>query len=217
MGIIAKNIVKTFENNTILHDISLEVREGDFISLTGRSGSGKSTLLYVLSTLDEPSSGSLEIEGKKTESMSQSDIHAFRNTHMGYVFQFHYLLPELTALENVLMPTRKRGLYLQKTEEAKALLASFDLKHKIDRLPSQLSGGEQQRVAIARALIMKPKYVFADEPTGNLDSANGDSVMAIFKEINQTLNTTIVMVTHDRYFAQQAKRTLHLLDGKLQD
>lgn len=216
--LVASNISKQFGNPPVkvLHELSFEIKNGEFIALTGRSGSGKSTLLYILSTLDVASSGHLSIDGHDILSLSKEDLHHFRNQQIGYVFQFHFLLPEITALENILMPTAKFGNPEEYRDSALKLMSSFGLApDKAHRLPRQLSGGEQQRVAIARALIMKPKYLFADEPTGNLDSINAARVMEIFREVNKNLGTTIIMVTHDRDFAQSADRQIHLTDGRI--
>lgn len=199
----------------VLHDIDFEICNGDFVSISGRSGSGKTTLLYILSTLDNPSDGRVEIDGKNPAQMSLEELHTFRNQNLGFIFQFHYLLPELTAVENILIPARKQDLHVKKQPYAYELLNQFGLTDKANRLPSQLSGGEQQRVAIARALIMNPKYIFADEPTGNLDTANGDRVMELLHGVNQTLGTTVVLVTHEPEFASQAKRQIFLKDGRL--
>jgi putative ABC transport system ATP-binding protein/lipoprotein-releasing system ATP-binding protein len=217
MSIILKDVNKSFSEppTTVLTDISCTIELGEFVSLIGRSGSGKSTLLYIMSTLDKATSGSVTINGEEIGSLSQKKLHQFRNEHMGFVFQFHYLLPELSAVENVLMPTRKKSLHHQKKDYAYHLLAEFGLSKKADRLPKQLSGGEQQRVAIARALIMEPTYLFTDEPTGNLDSANGEIVMNIFKKLNAEKKTTIIMVTHDPDFANIASRQIHLVDGRI--
>ncbi|MCX7997422.1 MAG: ABC transporter ATP-binding protein [Leptospiraceae bacterium] len=219
MGIFAHNVSKSFGSPPIqvLENISFQVESGEFLSLTGRSGSGKSTLLYVISSLDSPTSGEVLFDGVNVHKLSEKEIHEFRNQNIGFVFQFHYLIPELSALENVLLPARKFNLQKSKKEEAENLLIGFDLKEKMNRLPSQLSGGEQQRVAIARALLMKPKYLFADEPTGNLDSKNGEIVLEIFRKINQELKTTIVMVTHDKEFASLAQRRIVLKDGKIEE
>jgi putative ABC transport system ATP-binding protein/lipoprotein-releasing system ATP-binding protein len=198
---------------SILTDINLTINDGDFISISGRSGSGKSTLLYILSTLDLPSSGNLLIDNKHIGSMSVEDLHRFRNLNLGFVFQFHYLLPELSALENVLMPARKTGLIAEKTPEAIELFDLFGLSDKLHKLPGQLSGGEQQRVAIARALIMKPRYIFADEPTGNLDSLNGNIVMKILQNANKEWKTTLVLVTHEPEYASLASKIIYLKDG----
>jgi putative ABC transport system ATP-binding protein/lipoprotein-releasing system ATP-binding protein len=202
---------------TILKGIDLEIEEGGFVALTGKSGSGKSTLLYILSGLDYPTSGQVFYGDVNIHKLNSDDIHKLRNLSVGFVFQSHYLLPELTALENVTMPTRKIGLHKESEEYALHLLESFSVLHCKDKLPSQMSGGEGQRIAIARALIQKPKYLFADEPTGNLDSVNGDKVMQIFQKINKEENTTVVFVTHDPDYAQAAKRRIHLIDGKISD
>ena len=203
MGIIAKNINKLIGDppHRILSNINLEILEGDFIALTGRSGSGKSSLLYLLSSLDRASDGVVEIDGHDPHKMDAEALCHFRNQKMGFVFQFHYLLAELTALENVLFPARRSG--------------QFGLQEKMNRFPRQLSGGEGQRVAIARSLVMDPKYLFADEPTGALDSLNGELVMKILLESNNTNRTTIILVTHDSHFANLAKQQVQLSDGKI--
>lgn len=201
----------------VLHNLNFKIPNGEFVSITGRSGSGKSTLLYILSSLDLPSSGKIIIDDEDMTQMNEIEIHQFRNQKMGFVFQFHYLLPELTALENVLMPARKSGLHQSKSEYGLHLLEQFGLKDKDNRLPKQLSGGEQQRVAIARALIMQPNYIFADEPTGNLDSVNGEIVMDILHKISKEQKATVIYVTHDPDFAQLATLKIKLADGKLVD
>lgn len=217
MSIILKDVHQTLGDppNHILKGIDLKVSDGEFVALTGRSGSGKSTLLYVMSSLDRVSRGQVLIDDHDLQALSKEDLHRFRNEKMGFVFQFHYLLPELTALENVLMPARKFKREGKLQNKAKELLAAFGITEQIDRLPRHLSGGEQQRVAIARSLILNPKYLFADEPTGNLDSQNGEIVMNIFKSINSSDGTTIVFVTHDPGFANLAKRQIKLVDGAL--
>ncbi|MEI7013996.1 ABC transporter ATP-binding protein [Leptospira licerasiae] len=217
MGIILENVKKSFGKPPVdvIKGISLEIKENEFVSLTGKSGSGKSTLLYLISSLDDPSQGVISIDKKKISSLSQTDLHSFRNLHMGFVFQFHYLLPEFTALENVLMPALKAGKLKEKREDAIRLLKRFDLGDKLDHIPSKLSGGQMQRVSIARALVMRPRYLFADEPTGALDSANAKIVMDIFKDINRTEGTTVIMVTHDPDFAKSAKRQIKLVDGMI--
>lgn len=217
MTIIARHLNKSIGEppTQVLFDINLEIREREFIALTGRSGSGKSTLLYLLSTLDSPSNGLLEIDGENVAQLSQEALYRFRNERMGFVFQFHYLFAELTALENILMPARKAGREAERTPFARTLLDRFGLGTKAHRLPRQLSGGEQQRVAIARALVMQPRYLFADEPTGSLDSVNGEIVMNIIRDSNTEFGTTVVLVTHDADFARSAKRQIHLADGKI--
>lgn len=219
MSIQVQNVTKSFGDPVveILKNVSFKIQDGEFAALTGRSGSGKSTLLYILSSLDHATEGDVLFEHKSVKKMSPEELHHFRNQKMGFVFQFHYLLPELSSLENVLMPTRKLGLHVQKRNEAIDLLRSFGLEKKLENYPRQLSGGEQQRVAIARALIMNPQYLFADEPTGNLDSINGELVMTLLKKINIDRKTTIIMVTHDPDFANLASRQIFLVDGRLVD
>ena len=219
MSILMKDITKSFGTppTQVLKGISGEIHDGEMVSITGRSGSGKSTLLYIISSLDKPTSGDVLINQQSLFSMSKKVLHQFRNLYMGFVFQFHHLLPELTALENVMMPTMKSAFSSERKEFALSLLQEFGIREKAGSLPSQLSGGEQQRVAIARALVMKPKYLFADEPTGNLDSANGQLVMNLFKKINKERGTTIVYVTHDQLFAQMTTRQISLVDGAIVD
>jgi lipoprotein-releasing system ATP-binding protein len=217
MGIIASHITKKIgaSSTEVLHDISLEIEDGEFVSLTGRSGSGKSTLLYILSGLDSPSEGSVQVSGHDFQKMESEELYLFRNQSMGFVFQSNYLIAELSALENVLMPARKFGQLDQRRERAIMLLEKCDLKEKFGRLPRQLSGGEQQRVAVARALVMEPKYLFADEPTGSLDSVNGDRIMKLILEVNSVNKTTVVLVTHDQVFAKLAQREILLVDGQI--
>jgi lipoprotein-releasing system ATP-binding protein len=199
----------------VIDDLSVEIFDGNFISLVGRSGSGKSTLLYLISTLDRKYDGEVFYDQSEITRMPMQELHTLRNRQMGFVFQFHYLINELTALENILLPARKAGLLKEKESFAHELLKTVGLEEKAHRLPNQLSGGEQQRIAIARALIMQPKYLFADEPTGNLDTHNGDAVMNLFARFNRDYQTTIVYVTHDREFAKRATRQIELVDGKI--
>lgn len=217
MSIVVHHVSKIFgiDQTKALDDVSFRIEQGEFIALTGRSGSGKSTMLYVLSTLDSPTLGTVEINGLDSAKMKKTVRHRFRNLEIGFVFQFHYLLPELTALENVLMPAVKAKQYQQRLPRARMLLEHFDLGGKINRLATQLSGGEQQRVAIARALIMEPKYLFADEPTGNLDTVNGEIVMKILQKANREQNMTVVLVTHETDFAALADRQIKLIDGHI--
>lgn len=222
MGIVTRQLCKQFGTppTLILKSIDLRIEDGEMIAITGKSGSGKSTLLYAISTLDPVSSGEVEIDGDLVSHMDSESVHRFRNQKMGFVFQFHYLLPELTAMENILMPAMRNStseeFLAPFRQHAIELLEQMDLKDKADRLPSRLSGGEQQRVAIARALIMRPKYIFADEPTGNLDSVSGNQVLEIFKKINRELGTTVIFVTHDREFAALARRSIVMRDGKIE-
>lgn len=217
MSIHAHNIHKSFgaPAQEVLKGIDLHIDEGEFVSINGRSGSGKSTLLYILSSLDPASAGELELDGKNIHAMNDEQLHRFRNEKMGFVFQFHYLLPELTAIENILMPARKTKSENTRRARAIDLMNEFGLGDKLKRLPGELSGGEQQRVAIARALIMEPRYIFADEPTGNLDSVNGDLVMQIFKRISREQKTAVIMVTHDPDYAALADRSVHIADGRI--
>lgn len=213
----AESITKSFGKPAIevLHGLSFKIEDGSFVAVTGRSGSGKSTLLYCISTLDTPTQGKVFFDGEELSQMTSQELHQFRNEKMGFIFQFHYLLPELTALENVLMPTRKMSLHRQKQKKAEELLDLVGLGAKFNSLPREMSGGEQQRVAIARAMIMDPKYIFADEPTGNLDSVNGDTVMQILKSITRKSSTSVIYVTHDPDFAAMADHSLQLADGKI--
>lgn len=213
----AINVSKSFGEPPleILHHLDFEIPTGSFTSITGRSGSGKSTLLYILSSLDQPSEGKVILGDRDISQLSEKDLHQFRNLEMGFIFQFHFLLPELTTLENVLMPARRTEKHIALEPRAKELLRVVGLGEKLHRLPKQLSGGEQQRVAIARALIMSPKFIFADEPTGNLDSVNGEIVMKQLKDFSREEKTTVVYVTHDPDFAMLADYKIQLSDGHL--
>lgn len=213
----ARNVSKSFGQppQKVLHELSFDIQDGEFVSISGRSGSGKSTLLYLISSLDLPSEGDIFIDKKNISQMNVDEIHRFRNEHIGFIFQFHYLLPELTALENILLPPRNIGQQDKYTQKAQELLEKMNITNVTDKLPGQMSGGERQRVAIARALIMSPRYIFADEPTGNLDTLNGDIVMNILKEINHKEKTTICLVTHDPDYSKMADREIFLIDGKI--
>lgn len=217
MPILGENIVKEFgeAKTRVLHGLNFKIQDGEFVSISGRSGSGKSTLLYIISTLDMPTHGRVIIDDRDLAEMTSKEVHEFRNKKVGFIFQFHYLLPELTALENVLLGPRNLGIIQQKENYARELLESVGLSDHANKLPSQMSGGEQQRVAIARALVMNPKYIFADEPTGNLDTMNGNRVMQKLKEINKTLGTTICLVTHEPDYSRMADREIHLADGHI--
>lgn len=221
MALQAVQVSKSFGEppTKVLHELNFLINEGEFVALTGRSGSGKSTLLYLLGALDFPTSGKVLIDNHDISEISSEALHELRNRSIGFVFQFHYLLPELTALENVLMPARKaatKGVAIKEyVERAHGLIDEFGLSDKKDRLPRQLSGGEQQRVAIARALAMRPRYLFADEPTGALDTVNGEIVMSLFEKTNREDKTTVILVTHDPGFAARATRQIVLVDGKM--
>lgn len=212
-----KGIVKEFGEppQRVLHGLDFVIPDGEFTAISGRSGSGKSTLLYIISSLDQPTAGQIFIDGRPVDEMSSPEIHAFRNRYVGFIFQFHYLLPELTALENVLLPARNMNLMQEKMPRALDLLDRLEIKRHAHKFPSQMSGGEQQRVAIARALIMTPRYIFADEPTGNLDTHNAAVVMEMLKEVNRDHKTTICLVTHEPDFAAMAEREIYLIDGRL--
>lgn len=215
--IVCKNLIKEFgePSQRILHNIDLTINDSEFVSISGRSGSGKSTLLYIISSLDKATSGEVIIDGENVFQMTSKKVHHFRNLNIGFIFQFHYLLPELTAIENILLPPRNLDLHLKYTKKANELLEMLNIDYVANKLPGQMSGGEQQRVAIARALIMDPKYIFADEPTGNLDTVNGDIVMNILKKINKEKGTTVCLVTHDPDYSKMAEREILLVDGRV--
>ncbi|MDP7655416.1 MAG: ABC transporter ATP-binding protein [Roseibacillus sp.] len=197
----------------MLRGIDLEIMQGERIFLCGASGAGKTTLLYTLAGLERPQRGRVQIGGEDLYELSRRDQSLLRNSKMGYIFQNYYLLPELTALENVMLPGMIRARNVRK--RAIELLVEVGLEERIQHLPAELSGGEQQRVAIARALVNDPAIVFADEPTGNLDSRNGGEVMELLLDFAENLKTTLVVVTHDRSLARLGDRTLEILDGQM--
>jgi lipoprotein-releasing system ATP-binding protein len=208
-------IKKTVGSEQILKGIDLEIYEGEFVSIIGASGSGKSSLLYILGLLDKPTEGEVSFEDEKIDYSNDKRLSYLRNSKIGFVFQFHYLVQELSLLDNVILPAIKKGVPIKEARErAMVLLERLGLKGKENRKPYQISGGEMQRTAIARALINQPKVLLADEPTGNLDSTNTQRVMDIFKEINKS-QTTIVMVTHEIDLAKQTKRIVELRDGSV--
>lgn len=200
-----------------LKNINIGVQRGEFVSIIGSSGSGKSTLLYILSTLDTDYEGKLYLDGNDLSAKTKNQLAGIRNELIGFVFQFHYLLPEFTVLENVMLPAMKLGKKTQEEIENDALskLDLLGLKDQAVKKANKLSGGQQQRVAIARALINDPKIVFGDEPTGNLDSKNTENVLAIFKDLKTTLQQTILVVTHDMHFAESTDRIIRLHDGEV--
>lgn len=216
MPLIAQNIVKRFGKTEILHGLDVHIEDGEFLSISGRSGSGKSTLLYILSTLDFPTSGNVKIDGKDVAKLSIDNLHIYRGRNIGFIFQFHYLLPELTSLENVLLPARNFNEHKQRKKRAMELLEELEIADQANKFPDQLSGGQQQRVAIARGLLLKPRYIFADEPTGNLDSQTAMKVMEILKKVNLEDKTTIVLVTHEQDYARMAAREFYLTDGRIE-
>jgi len=212
----ANNIVKSFGNLTVLKGVTVELPEKKVIAIVGPSGAGKTTLLQILGTLSNPDSGSVTINGEDVFSLKDKQIARFRNQHIGFVFQFHHLLPEFTAMENVCIPAliAKTGL-ADAQKRAKELLDFLGLKDRFDHKPAELSGGEQQRVAVARALINNPLVVLADEPSGNLDSQNKDELHKLFFTLRDQMGQTFVIVTHDRDLAQMADIQLTMNDGRI--
>lgn len=217
---ITKLFTRGDEDIRAIDGLSLEVEAGEFIAITGASGSGKSTLLYILGLLDVPSAGRYLLDGSPTESLSDDRRAELRNRFMGFVFQGFHLLPRASALRNVTMPLVYSGGYGERVPEpeqrarAEAALSTVGLADRMLHLPNELSGGQRQRVAIARALVNRPKLLFADEPTGNLDSRSGKEILALFEQLNAA-GVTVIMVTHDPSIAQRARRRLVLGDGKL--
>ena len=200
----------------ILHGIDLQIERGQFVAVTGHSGSGKSTLLYLLGALDKPTSGEVRIAGTDAGALDETGRCRLRNEKLGFVFQFHFLLPEFSAAENVMIPMLRQGVKpLEARERAAKALADVGLPELVDRRPAKMSGGQQQRVAIARAVAHRPDIVLADEPTGNLDSANGERIVELFERLNREQGITIVMVTHDPDFALRASRQITLKDGRI--
>ncbi len=217
-----KNINKVYGENTpnptqVLFDLSLNFEESSFNSIIGQSGSGKSTLLNILGTLDKATSGDVVINGKKTQDLKANELSTLRNESIGFIFQFHYLLPEFTAIENVLMPYKisKKPITEEVLNRANELLDIVGLSTKKNNLANNLSGGQQQRVAIARSLINNPKIILADEPTGNLDSDTTEQVYDLLREINLKFKTTFIIITHDRHIAEKADRIIEIKDGRI--
>jgi lipoprotein-releasing system ATP-binding protein len=215
--IVAKNITKQYGNLQVLKGVDVEIRAGEIVAIVGSSGAGKSTLLHILGTLDKADSGSISISNTEINSLSAKKLSVFRNQKIGFVFQFHHLLPEFTAIENVCMPAFIAGTKKAIAEEkAKELLTLLGLENRLTHKPNELSGGEQQRVAIARALINNPSVVFADEPSGNLDSANARELNNLFLSLREKLNQTFVIVTHNEELANMADRKIQMRDGKIE-
>lgn len=217
--ITVKNLTKTYTNGKlethVLKGIDLDVKAGEFIAIMGKSGAGKSTFMYQISLLDEPTSGSIVVDGEEVLQLSNKERTKFRLDRLGYVFQDYALLPELTASENVLIPLLMKGQTKEETaQKARKALAEVGLEHREHNRPSQLSGGEQQRVSIARAIAEDPKILFADEPTANLDSASGNHIIEVLRDLNKK-GQTIVMVTHEKEYTLYCDRIIYLADGKI--
>ncbi len=212
--IIAKNIRKSFGDLEVLKGIDLEIAKGEIVSIVGSSGAGKTTLLHILGTLDLASDGELKIADSIVDSLSRNQLSDFRNKNIGFVFQFHKLLPEYTALENAMMPAWIAG-DKNPSEKATKILTDLGLGDRLGHLPSELSGGEQQRVAVARALINEPSVLLADEPSGNLDSENATQLHDLFFDLRDKLGITVIIVTHNEDLASRADRTLKMSDGKI--
>lgn len=217
--ITANNIFKNYDTLQVLKGVSLHIKRGEIVSIVGASGAGKTTLLQILGTLDNPNKNketTLEINGKNILKMDDTTLSKFRNEHLGFIFQFHQLLPEFTALENVCIPAYIAGKEKAPTEiEAKRLLDYLGLSHRINHKPNELSGGEQQRVAVARALINKPAVIFADEPSGNLDSASAENLHELFFKLRDEFGQTFVIVTHNDALANMADRKFSMVDGNI--
>lgn len=214
--ISGKNIHKKFDTVEVLKGVDMEIKKGEVVSIVGPSGSGKSTLLHILGTLDRADSGIVSMNNTQLHTLTPRKLAAFRNKHIGFVFQFHHLLPEFTALENVCIPGWLAGRKKNEVkDEAVRLLQMLGLSQRMENKPNQLSGGEQQRVAVARALINKPDIVMADEPTGNLDSANAKDLHQLFFKLRDEFNQTFLIVTHNEELAKLSDRVLHMKDGRI--
>lgn len=212
----ARNIHKQYGAVQVLKGVDIDIKPGEIVSIVGSSGAGKSTLLHILGTLDKPDRGEISLNNTVITNMGDRQLAAFRNRYIGFVFQFHHLLPEFTALENVCIPGWIAEKPKKEVEDrAEQLLRHLGLGHRIDNKPQALSGGEQQRVAVARALINEPRIVFADEPTGNLDSANARDLHELFFRLRNEFNQTFLIVTHNEELAQMSDRVLHMKDGKM--
>lgn len=212
-----ENITRSFGSLQVLKGISLKVEKGEIVSITGPSGAGKTTLLQIMGSLDKPDSGHVLYNGRDITSLDEKELSAFRNKHIGFVFQFHQLLPEFTAIENITIPMLIAGVGMkQATLKAKELLRMLGLEDRADHKPSELSGGEKQRIAVARALANQPDVILADEPSGSLDTKNKEELHKLFFDLRDKLGQTFVIVTHDESLATMTDRTIHLLDGSVQ-
>ncbi|EEI91731.1 ABC transporter, ATP-binding protein [Sphingobacterium spiritivorum ATCC 33300] len=216
MMLQAKGIYKAYGDLPILKGVDLEVEKAEIVTIVGASGAGKSTLLHIIGTLDRPESGEVWIDGIKVSGLNEKKLSAFRNKHIGFVFQFHHLLPEFTALENVCIPAFINGVPKKEAEtSAMQLLEMLGVAHRATHKPSAMSGGEQQRVSVARALINKPSIVLADEPSGNLDSENAAALHQLFFDLRDKIQQTFVIVTHNDELANISDRTIHMRDGNI--
>lgn len=214
--ITGKDLSKKYGSLTVLKSVNVSIKKGEILGITGPSGAGKSTLLQILGTLDFAENGSIEFDGKDLLSLSPKKIAKFRNENIGFIFQFHHLLPEFTALENVCMPALISGLEKKDAEEkALKLLKTLGLEHRINHKPNELSGGEQQRVSVARALINNPSVIFADEPSGNLDTENARDLHQLFHSLRDEYGQTFVIVTHNHELANMADRVIEMRDGQI--
>jgi lipoprotein-releasing system ATP-binding protein len=212
----AEGLHKAYGNLEIIKGVDVEIQEKEMLAIVGPSGAGKSTLLHLLSTLDQPNAGKIFFHNKEITGLSANDLSQFRNKKIGFIFQFHHLLPEFTALENICIPAYIKGQSKNQAEKkAMELLQRMDLQHRANHKPSELSGGEQQRVAIARALINNPEIIFADEPTGNLDSENAQMVNELFISLQKEMGLTFVIVTHNLEMAAKANRIISMKDGQV--
>jgi lipoprotein-releasing system ATP-binding protein len=210
------NISKQYDQLEVLKNVNIEIRQGEIVAIVGKSGAGKSTLLHILGTLDRPNKGEVYLNDKLVSSLTDAQLSSFRNNHIGFVFQFHHLLPEFTALENVMMPALiKKNTKKESERRAKELLEYLGLAERLTHKPSQLSGGEQQRVAVARALMNKPLVIFADEPSGNLDTQTSKELHELFYQLNKEFKQTFVIVTHNVELAAMAHRSIEMKDGSV--
>ena len=213
--LVAEGIYKNYGELKILQGVDISVKEGEIVSIVGSSGAGKTTLLQILGTLDNPDQGNISINGTDLLSLSGNKMAAFRNSQIGFIFQFHQLLPEFNAYENVMLPALILGLSKKEaSEQAKNLLSKIGLESRFNHRPSELSGGEQQRIAVCRSLINKPKVIFADEPSGNLDTKNARELHELFFNLRDEFKQTFVIVTHNEELAKMADRSLSMRDGK---
>ena len=212
----AKNIHKSFDALEVLKGVDIEIAKGEIVSIVGPSGAGKTTLLQILGTLDRPDAGDVEVNGVNFSKLSEKELAAFRNKHIGFIFQFHQLLPEFTALENVMIPALiARRDTKSVTARAKELIGYLGLSERMEHKPSELSGGEKQRVAVARALINSPSVILADEPSGSLDSKNRDELHKLLFDVREKFGLTLVIVTHDKELAALSDRVIEMKDGKM--